>query len=86
MVQVDKLSDADAAIMISNLKTAAWHFFFQKVTCNDQHILKSNEVKVQVYKNYLKHNHTLIYLDVLISIGDLRQKKLVQFFFQFLPR
>jgi len=28
-----------------------------------------------LYKNYIKHNHTLIYLDVSISIRDLRQKK-----------
>jgi len=41
MVQVDTLS-----IMISNLGTVARHFFFEKVTCNDRHILKSNEVKV----------------------------------------
>jgi len=28
----------------------------------------------------MKHNRTLIYVDVSISIRDLRQKKLVQFF------
>jgi len=43
MVQVDILS-----IMISNLGTAAWNFFFEKITCNNLHILKSNNVKVQV--------------------------------------
>jgi len=43
MVQVDILS-----IRISNLRTVAWNFFVRKVTCNDRHVLKSNEVKVQV--------------------------------------
>jgi len=39
-----------------------------------------------LYKNSIKHNHTLIYLDISISIRGLHQKKLVQFFFWLLPR
>jgi len=42
-VQINILS-----ITISNLGTVTWHFFFKKITCNDRHILRSNEVKVQV--------------------------------------
>jgi len=43
MVQVDILS-----VTVSNLGAAMWHFFFEKVTFNNIHILKSNKVKVQI--------------------------------------
>jgi len=39
-----------------------------------------------LYRNYIRLNHTLIWLDLSISIRHLRQKKLVQFFFWFLPQ
>jgi len=41
-------------ISISNLGTVAWRFFFEKVTCNDRHILKSNEVKVSKWRKEVK--------------------------------
>jgi len=55
------------------------------VTCSTQHFCRRPGCLLHVwcgmYRNYIKHKDTLIYLDVSIPVRDLCQKKLVQFFF-----
>ena len=78
-----KQNSAETCWLIHRVFTCFFYNYQDKPTARKPSPSKNLD---HLYINYFTSQPGIIYLDVTISIRDLRQKKLVQFFLRFLSR